>query len=76
MGGLVDGYVPGIGDNVAIIDDVLTTGGSIRKMYAVIESTGAKIVGLYAVVKRTEVTAEVLINGLRVNYLLAPNQLL
>ena len=75
LGGLIDGYVPGINDNVAIVDDVLTTGSSIRKVYAAIERTGAKVIGLYAVVKRTDINAEVSISGLKVDYLLVPDQL-
>ena len=68
--------MPGINDYVAIVDDVKTTGGNLRKIYAIIEGTGAKIIGLYVVVKRTDITAEVSINGLKVNYLLVPDQLL
>jgi orotate phosphoribosyltransferase len=75
LGGFIDGYVPGIKDDVAIVDDVTTTGGSLKKVYAVIKGTGAKITGFYVAVRRTDITAEISINGFKVHYLLVPDQL-
>lgn len=51
-GGFIDGYVPTSEDKVAVIDDVFTTGGSLRKIISALESTRAKILGCYVVVKR------------------------
>ncbi len=50
--GWMDGYVPKKGDKIAIIDDVFTTGKSLKKMIEVLGQTGATIVGCYVVVKR------------------------
>ena len=50
---LLDGYVPTRGDRVAIIDDVFTTGGSIRRVETVIKRTGARVVGRLVVVNRS-----------------------
>ena len=44
---------------VVLVDDVFTTGGSLRKMIEVIRSTGAEILGCYVVVKRGEGELEV-----------------
>ncbi len=49
---LIDGYLPGKTDCVAIIDDVFTTGGSLGKIINALEPTGAKILGCSVVVKR------------------------
>ncbi|MBI2447969.1 hypothetical protein HYV44_00210 [Candidatus Microgenomates bacterium] len=48
----IDGYIPNEKDKVAIVDDVFTTGGSLKKMIEIVEPTGAEIVGCYVVVKR------------------------
>ncbi len=53
-GGWIDGYIPNEKDKVAIIDDVFTTGGSLRKMIGVVQPTGAEIIGCFVVVKRGE----------------------
>lgn len=52
--GWIDGYIPNGQDKVAIIDDVFTTGGSLRKIIEVIKPTGAEILGCYVVIKRGE----------------------
>ncbi len=52
MEGLIHGYNPGEGDKVAIIDDVMTTGGSLKTMIDAVRPTGADILGCYVVVKR------------------------
>lgn len=52
--GWIDGYVPCERDKIAIIDDVFTTGKSLRKIIKVLERTRAEILGCYVVVKRGE----------------------
>ncbi len=51
-GGLIDGFVPGKEDRGIIVDDVLTTGGSIRKARQVITGFGAGIPNCFVVVDR------------------------
>ena len=48
----IDGYMPKKGDKVWIVDDVLTTGKSIKHIIKVIKKTDAKIFGCSIVVKR------------------------
>lgn len=48
----IDGYVPGEADGVLIVDDVLTTGKSVKKIIKTLKPTGAKISGCAVVVKR------------------------
>lgn len=48
----IDGYLPGEADRIVIVDDVFTTGKSIRQIVRVLRSTGAKISGCAVVVKR------------------------
>lgn len=43
-GGWIDGYVPNEQDMIALVDDVFTTGSSLKEL--------AKIIGTYVVVKR------------------------
>ncbi len=52
MRNLIDGYQPGRGDFVAIVDDVFTTGSSLRETIDALGDSGAEIVGCYVVVKR------------------------
>ena len=52
--GWIDGYVPNGEDKIAVVDDVFTTGGSLRKMIGALEPTKAKILGCYVVCKRGE----------------------
>ena len=49
---LIDGYIPTQKDNVVIVDDVTTTGSSLKKIIKVIKPTKAKILGCYVVVNR------------------------
>ncbi len=53
-GGYIDGYIPTKKDTIVIIDDVLTTGGSIREILSVLNKTDAKISRAIVVVKRGE----------------------
>ena len=54
---LVEGATVGEGTRVLLVDDVVTTGGSIRKAYDVITSLGATVVAAVTVVDRGEVAA-------------------
>lgn len=53
-GGFIDGYVPAPEDKIVLIDDVFTTGSSLRKMSALLESTGAQTIQACVIVKRGE----------------------
>ncbi len=53
-GGLIDGYIPTEKDVITIIDDVLTTGSSIKATLARLSSTKAKVNNGFVVVKRGE----------------------
>ncbi|MCX6746939.1 MAG: hypothetical protein NTU63_02270 [Candidatus Pacearchaeota archaeon] len=70
-GGCVDGYVPKKQDKIAVIDDVFTTGGSLKKIIETIKPTEAEIVGGYVVVKRGEGNL-----GIPLIYLFTPKELL
>lgn len=50
----IDGYMPTSKDSVAVVDDVFTTEGSLKKMRQLIEPTKAQITGYYVVVKRND----------------------
>ncbi len=50
----IDGYVPSKDDRVAVVDDVRTTGRSLREVIERIEKTGAYVNGCYVVVDRKE----------------------
>ena len=47
------GFEIGPGDRVLVVDDVLTTGGSIRDVLDAVLSTGAKVAGVGVLVDRT-----------------------
>lgn len=51
----IDGYRPGASDQAAIIDDVFTSGSSLRRTMEAVRAGGAHINGCYVVVKRGEV---------------------
>lgn len=51
-GGLVDGYVPTKKDRVVIVDDVLTSGSSIREVLGVLKGINIKVSLVVVVVKR------------------------
>ncbi len=69
-GGMIDGYVPNEHDNVLVVDDVLTTGGSLRKARGEVLKTGARISGTFVVVKRADPELD-----FDVSYLLAADDL-
>lgn len=47
------GFQIGSGDKVLVVDDVLTTGGSIREVITAIEERGAEVAGVGVLVDRT-----------------------
>lgn len=53
-GGTFAGPPPEPGDRVALVDDALTTGGSLLRTAARVEATGAKIVAIYTLLDREE----------------------
>lgn len=48
------------GKNVLIVEDVLTTGGSAKRVAAAVRRAGGKVIGIAALVNRGGVTAEAL----------------
>ncbi|MDO8520599.1 MAG: phosphoribosyltransferase family protein [bacterium] len=50
-----DGYIPAKDDRVLIVDDVLTTGSSVRETIAALKKTEATIAGAVVLVKRGDV---------------------
>jgi orotate phosphoribosyltransferase len=53
-GGSFAGPSPELGDRVALVDDALTTGGSLLAAAATVQATGAKIVAIYTLLDREE----------------------
>jgi orotate phosphoribosyltransferase len=53
--GRLAGYTPSEIDNVVIVDDVLTSGSSIRETAEGLQSTSATIVGAVVLVRRNDV---------------------
>lgn len=47
------GFEVGPGDRVLVVDDVLTTGGSIRDVITAVRARGAEVIGVGAMVDRT-----------------------
>ncbi len=68
--GMIDGYVPKPGERGVVVDDVVTSGGGIRKVRSVIAATGAVITANIAVVNRGDPTLE-----FDVGYLLRPEDI-
>lgn len=54
---LVEGARIGPGTRVLLVDDVVTTGGSIRRAYEAVSATGATVVAAATLVDRGEVAA-------------------
>ena len=53
-GGLFVGSTPGPGSRVVIVDDVITSGRSIREAAELLATTGAQVVGVVVAVDRQE----------------------
>ncbi len=54
-----DGYVPSSQDRVIIVDDVLTSGSSVKEVINTLQPTGAPIIGIGVLVKRGEAVFDV-----------------
>ncbi len=52
--GVIEGYIPGSKDCVAIIDDVYTTGASVKEMILAVTEYKTKIAGIYVIAWRGE----------------------
>ena len=52
-GGLIDGYIPNKADTVVIVDDVLTSGSSIKETLAALKSIGVKVHSAAIVIRRS-----------------------
>jgi orotate phosphoribosyltransferase len=64
------------GDEVVVVEDVITTGGSAEKAIAAVEGAGGRVVGVLAVVDREQGGAELLArNGLQVVVLTTASEL-
>ena len=72
--GFIEGYVLTKDDKASFIDDVWTTGGSLRKMIKAIRPSEAEIVGCNVVVRRGEGNLDDL--GIPVKHLLVTEDLL
>lgn len=46
------------GKNVLVVEDILTTGGSVKKVIEVVRSLGGKVIGLGAICNRGKVTPQ------------------
>lgn len=66
----IDGYIPSRIDRVIVVDDVFTTGSSIRDVVSHLRPTGCKIVSAVVVVKRGKGKV-----GLPLDYLFVLNDL-
>ncbi len=55
---LVEGAVVGSGTRVLLVDDVVTTGGSIQKAYAAVTELGATVAAAVTLVDRGDVARE------------------
>lgn len=42
------------GERVLVVDDILTTGGSVREVIAAVEASGGKVIGIGVLVDRSE----------------------
>ena len=65
---LVEGARIGPGDNVLIVDDIVTTGGSILKACKEAMATGARVVAAATLVDRGEIAAPKF-KALKIDYL-------
>ncbi len=50
LGKIIEGYIPGPKDNVAVVDDVFSFGTSLEQILKQINKTSAKISGCYVVI--------------------------
>lgn len=71
-GGVIDGYMPTPEDVVAIVDDVFTSGSSLRQTMANLASTGATVAGCHVIVARGDTASF----GVPVDYLVKADELM
>lgn len=72
--GLIEHYSPTAKDKVAVLDDVSSTGGSLKEIEDIISNeTEAKIIGFYVVIKRGELKVKF---NAQFNYLINVEDLL
>ena len=62
MGQLIEGNLRA-GDEVVVVEDVITSGGSAVKAIAAVEAAGARVVGVLAVVDREQGGRERIVQG-------------
>lgn len=53
----IEGAQIGTGDRVLLVDDIVTSGGSILKAYELVVATGAEVVGAVTLVDRSDLAA-------------------
>lgn len=51
-GGMIDGYIPKENDVVIIVDDVITSGSSIKETWSVLKNLGIRVDSAIVVIKR------------------------
>lgn len=54
MNGELQGHKPRPGERTAIVEDVITTGGNLKKLTTIIKPTRAEILGQYVILRRRE----------------------
>ncbi len=59
---MIEGPNLSAGDKIVMLEDVITTGGSVLKAIKEVEATGAKVVKTICLVDRNEGAAEILAN--------------
>ena len=53
-GGKIDGYIPSKKDSIVIVDDVLTTGSSVKETFSALKKISGRVSSAIVVVKRGE----------------------
>ena len=60
----IEGYIPTAKDKIVIIDDVLSTGSSIKETIKILRKAKGKVIGAIVAVKRGEAKISVPITAL------------
>ncbi len=69
---IVDGYIPSVNEYVSVVDDVFTTGGSLRQTIFTLQNIGVEVVGCHVVVARGDSSDF----AFPVSYLLKPEDII